>query len=179
MVGTLNQGKEGIVDQPAEIYIDLRTRAFGVDPAAIGLAPTERLDRVYGVILDLGYPEGPATLVGFSDGTTSLYTSSGWGVIGGGEHEVVAEATLRWLTVAESMIDDFEKADDSQLPQVGDVAFTVLTYDGALPSRDTGVCTRGRHVAAHATLRGRARRHLGATADRAGARVTGSTGPRR
>jgi hypothetical protein len=72
------------VDQPAEIYIDLRTNAFGVDPAAIGLAPTGRLDRVYGVILDLGYPEGPATLVGFSDGTTSLYTSSGWGIIGGG-----------------------------------------------------------------------------------------------
>jgi hypothetical protein len=130
MVGTLNQGKEGIVDPPAEIYLELRTKALDVDPAAIGLAPTEKLDRVYGVILDLGYPEGPATLVGFSDGTTSLYTSSGWGVIGGGEHEVVAEATLRWLTVAESMIDDFEKADHSQLPQVGDVAFTVLTYDG-------------------------------------------------
>jgi hypothetical protein len=130
MVGTLNQGKDGIVDQPAEIYLDLRTTALGVDPAAIGLAPTEGLDRVYGVILDIGYPEGPATLAGFSDGTTSLYTSSGWGVIGGGEHEVVAQATLRWLNVAERMIDAFEKADDAQLPQVGDVAFTVLTYHG-------------------------------------------------
>jgi hypothetical protein len=130
MVGTLNQGKGGIVDTPAEIYLDLRTKALGVDPAAIGLAPIEGLDRVYGVILDIGYPEGPATLVGFSDGTTSLYTSSGWGVIGGGEHDVVAEATLRWLTVAEGMIDAFEKADDSQIPQVGDVAFTVLTYGG-------------------------------------------------
>jgi len=118
------------MDEPAEIYLDLRSKALGVDPAAIGLAPSEELERVYGVVMDLGYPEGPATLLGFSDGTTSLYTSSGWGVIGGGEHEVVAEATHRWLMVAEGMIDVFEQNGDSPLPQVGDVAFTVLTYDG-------------------------------------------------
>jgi hypothetical protein len=118
------------VKPPAENYLDLRSKALGVEPSAIGLVPIQDLERVYGVVMDLGYPEGPATLLGFSDGTTSLYTSSGWGVIGGGGHRVVAEATHRWLVVAEHLIDVLEEGVDSPLPQVGDVAFTVLAYDG-------------------------------------------------
>ena len=113
-----------------DIYSELRDQALSVDPTEIGVAPSDDHPNVWGVVMDLGYPEGTATLVGLSDGSTSLYTSSGGGVIGGGDHSTVAEATLRWLRVAEDMLAALEPATEFPLPDAGDVAFTVLTYSG-------------------------------------------------
>lgn len=118
------------MNAPAEIYTDLRARAFGIEPAEVGLAPTPQLQKVFGLLMDLGYPEGTATVVGLSDGTTSLYTSSGGGVIGGGDHPAVAETTLRWLEIAEDVVDALDSTEDAPLPDAGQVAFTVLGYGG-------------------------------------------------
>ena len=48
------------------------------------MQPTERFPNVFGVVMDMTYPSGVATLVTFADGTASLYTSTGGGIIGGG-----------------------------------------------------------------------------------------------
>ena len=112
------------------VYADLRTMALSADPTAIGLSPSEALPTVWGVVMDLAYPEGTATVVGLSDGTTSLYTSSGGGVIGAGEHEAVAAATLRWLRIAEESLPALRPSEDFLLPEPGEVAFAVLTYSG-------------------------------------------------
>jgi len=117
--------------EPDSTYSDLRGRVLDLEPSEAGLAPSDDCPNVWGVVMDLGYPEGWATVVGLSDGTTSLYTSSGGGVIGGGEHPTVAEATMRWLLIAEETVGALEPATEFPLPEPNHVAVTVLTYGGA------------------------------------------------
>lgn len=112
-------------------YGELRGGVLELDPAATGLEPSEECPNVWGVVMDLGYVEGSATIVGLGDGTTSLYTSSGGGVVGGGAHPPVADATMRWLRVAEETLRALEPATEFPLPEANHVALTVLTYGGA------------------------------------------------
>lgn len=76
----------------------LRDEAIRVSADDIDLAPATALGRVWGVLVEIGYPEPVATLVALSDGTTSLYFSNGGGVIGAGEHAAVRDAASHLLT---------------------------------------------------------------------------------
>jgi hypothetical protein len=82
--------------------------------------------------MEMGFPEGAATIVSLADGTTSLYTSEGGGVIGGGEHAPVAAASRRFLAEAEATKTGLLPADPAnvQLPPAGVVSFVVLGYSG-------------------------------------------------
>jgi hypothetical protein len=73
---------------------------------------------------------GSATVVSLADGTTSMYTSTGGGVIGAGQHKGPADASLRFLAVLQAELDQFPPADAVPLPPADAVAFVVLTYDG-------------------------------------------------
>ncbi|MGZ4735423.1 MAG: hypothetical protein ACXVKA_16705 [Acidimicrobiia bacterium] len=112
------------------IYGDLREQALRTAPGEIGLEPTPQHPRVYGVLMEMAYPNATATLVSFCDGTTSLYTSTGGGVIGGGEHAAVAQATGRFITVADQLLDAVSATTSFPAPTVGAVAFQVLTFEG-------------------------------------------------
>jgi hypothetical protein len=103
-----------------------------LDPAEVGLAPTEALPHVWGMVMDIGVREGWASLVTLADGTTSLYTSGGGGVIGGGAHETVVEASGSLLQQVEANLHLFELTDDLDPPADGQTRFLVLTYDGTL-----------------------------------------------
>jgi len=117
-------------DDGAGIYLTLRSQALNLDPASIGLSPTADLPRVVGVVMDMTYPNGGATLVAIADNTTSLYTSTGGGTIGGGDHASVAAVNRQLLTTSEAELDRFRAADRVELPRVGGVRITVLTYAG-------------------------------------------------
>ena len=80
----------GILDQllgksaplPNEAYLGLRAQALGfraADEASGGA--------LHGILMETGRSRGSATLVCLSDGSVSLYLSSGGGVIGAGAHE--------------------------------------------------------------------------------------------
>jgi hypothetical protein len=112
----------------AGIYEDMRARALAI--TADDLAPGARDARVLGVVMDMAYPEGTATLIGLADGTTSLYHSGGGGIIGGGEHQQIAAATLRWIDMAAELADSLEPAEDCPLPAAGSVQLVLLTPDG-------------------------------------------------
>jgi hypothetical protein len=133
----------------AEVFNDLRSRALNLDPSSIGVAPSAELPRVFGVVMDLSYPNGSATVVAIADRTTSLYTSTGGGIIGGGEHEPVADANRRLLLVAEAHLELFASPPAAGPPAVGDVQIAALTYAGPLgleaPEDDLG---HRRHPAA-------------------------------
>jgi hypothetical protein len=101
-----------------------------LDPKEAGLAPSAELPRVFGVMMETGYPEGSATLGALADGTTSLYTSSGGGIIGGGDHEQVAAATAQFVRAVESALDLIPPASEQQLPASGRVVIRALTYRG-------------------------------------------------
>jgi hypothetical protein len=129
-----------------EVFSALRSQVLNLDPGSVGIGPSPELPRVFGVVMDMGYPEGTATLVALADGTTSLYTSGGGGVIGAGEHESVAAVTRRLLLVAESHVKHLAVRHQVELPPVGRVLINVLTYSGRFtaeaPTDDLG---EGRH----------------------------------
>jgi hypothetical protein len=77
----------------------------------------------------MAYLNGTATVVGLADGTTSMYTSTGGGVIGGGAHESVAQATSEWLALTETMLELFPVDTDAGLPPTNCVTLRVFTYE--------------------------------------------------
>ena len=101
-----------------------------LDPAKAGLAPSDTLPHVWGAVMDIGAKQGWASIVTLADGTTSLYTSGGGGVIGGGAHEPVIDASRHLLKLIESSIDLFQPTDDLDTPPADQTRFLVLTYDG-------------------------------------------------
>jgi len=117
------------VDGPA-LYQKLRTRILSLDPSSVKLFPTAELPHVYGVVMDLVFPNGPATFVVMADGTTSLYRSAGGSIIGGGFHQSVVQAGRTLLAVAEARLTEFEERDDLDLPAAANVRITLLTYTG-------------------------------------------------
>ena len=110
--------------------MELRLRALHATAAALGIEPTERFRTVYGVVMDTTYENGTATLVVFADGTTSLYTSTGFGIIRGGGHAQVVRAGRSLLKLAEAHRSEFPPDASDDPPQVGHVTIRLLTFAG-------------------------------------------------
>jgi hypothetical protein len=89
-------------------------------------------------LMDLGIDRGVASVVAVSDGSTSLYTSTGGGVIGAGEHDSVADANRAFLATIERLRPQIPATDDYPLPTSGEVRFSVHWPDG---SRGSAVAT--------------------------------------
>jgi hypothetical protein len=92
--------------------------------------PTDELPNVWGTLMDMGTGGGWATVMTLADGTTSLYTSGTFGVIGAGAHPTVVAASARLLQVIERHLGLFVTTDQLAPPPEGDTRFLALTYDG-------------------------------------------------
>lgn len=114
-----------MTDEPG----DLRGRILHTDPAALGFWGSSGRE-VWGAVMDMAFPGGVASLVSLEDGTTSLYTSTGGGVIGGGAHPPVVEATLAFLDAVAVYAPQFPPTDSDDLPDDGHVRFHALAFDG-------------------------------------------------
>lgn len=115
-----------------EVYHGLRAQILSLDPATAGLARGPDRPLLWGALMETGYQRGTATLVALADGTTSLYTSSGGGIIGAGRRQAVAAATRSFLTTLESHLTDLRPGVDTSLPTQGRVIIRALTYTGQL-----------------------------------------------
>jgi hypothetical protein len=129
-----------------DIMRELRERLLTTDPGSLALGPSDRLPRVWGALMEMGTVSGTASLVAVADGTTSLYLSTGGGIIGGGEHPQVADASSAFLDAVEAALDALDSVDEAVVPEPETVRFTALTYDGlrggGAPEDDLGA---GRH----------------------------------
>lgn len=129
------------VPPPAGVYTGLRGQIFGLKPADLGLTGTEA-DAVWGALMEMGYPRGAASLVCLADGTTSLYFSTGGGILGGGQHREVTQAGRDFLTAVGTALPAFQPAREYPLPQVGQVRFYALAgqnvYTTFAPEDDLG-----------------------------------------
>jgi hypothetical protein len=112
------------------LFTALRNQVLDLDPARSGLHPTETLQHVWGAMLETGYDSGVATVVSLKDGTTSLYSSAGFGIIGGGAHADVILATARFLAAVEAALDGMPPEADPGLPGEGQTIIRALTFDG-------------------------------------------------
>lgn len=116
--------------EPGDVYAGLREQILGLDPNTVRLGPTPGRPRVWGGLMETGYPHGTATVVALADGTTSLYTSSGFGIIGGGAHPSVVAATRAFLDTIEAHLEQLPPSSDTTLPGPGQVMIRALTHAG-------------------------------------------------
>jgi len=115
----------------------LRARLLMLDPFTAGIAPTPHLPTVWGGMMDVGFESGAATVVMLADGTTSMYTSVGGGVLGGGEHPEVRTLTERYLAELERRAALLAPEHTSALPVAGVTVLRALTYRGRVAASAT------------------------------------------
>ncbi|HEV3365230.1 MAG TPA: hypothetical protein VG795_14005 [Acidimicrobiia bacterium] len=123
---------------------ELRLQALRADAVEYGMEPSDELPNVFGVVMDMAFPNGTATLVTFAEGTTSLYTSTGSGIIGGGGYQQVVQAAHTLLRTAEEHLDAFAPDTSVEPPAAGSVTIRVLTHKGRLAvTEDNNVLGEG------------------------------------
>jgi hypothetical protein len=110
----------------AAVMAGMRQRVLSGTASEFGIKP---IGRVWGVLMEMGFPEGWASLVALADGSASLYLSSGGGVIGGGSHEEVKKAALEACTLA-GAFEDLPRVTEYPTPPDGRTRFYLLTVDG-------------------------------------------------
>ena len=128
MLGRRRRGRD---DQRADsnAYDGLRDLALRAVESGLP-PPTADHPDVSGVIVDIPSQGAYATVAAMTDNTTSMYTSTGGGTLGAGEHATVASATHKLLATIQSRLGAFDEADDGALPVPGWVRFHVLTPTG-------------------------------------------------
>lgn len=129
VLGRRKRGGGGSAN-PDDVYRRLRGMVLGSVANGLELPAAEHRD-VSGVVIDIPAEGGFATVVGLTDNTTSLYTSTGGGTIGAGEHPEVAAATHRLLSAVQAQLGFFKRPDDGDFPPAGNVRFHVLTPSGS------------------------------------------------
>ncbi len=80
--------------------------------------------------METGFPEGYFTLVALSDGSASIYLSSGGGSIGGGAHETIRKASQAMVAIAAKFLPQATATKEFPLPNVGQTVFYLLTDAG-------------------------------------------------
>jgi hypothetical protein len=115
---------------PSDVFAGLRNQILNLDPASAGFLRDAVGNAPWGCLMETAYPNGTATLVCLRDGTTSLYTSSGFGIIGGGAHEAVVRENAALLAALEEHLSEMSSSTDLSLPREGQTVIRALTFDG-------------------------------------------------
>ncbi len=123
--------RRGPSPEPDPAYLGLRGRLLGTTPGQIGVEPSGRWPRAWAVLVDLPVGVGYVSIVGVADGSTSMYTSTGGGIIGAGARPAVRAATGRLLDVAEAGLAGLPLVDACPLPSRGNVGLVILARDGS------------------------------------------------
>lgn len=103
----------------------------GLRDVALSFVPTEVAPgEVYGVVVDWGYAPGVTiTTAALSDGTVSMYMSTGGAFLGGGAHAPVRAAGATLIAEAARAADRAEDA-RTALPTLGEVFIHLLSDRG-------------------------------------------------
>lgn len=111
-------------EDPLAVYLQLRGIPLGEQGG-----PSEPFEdsTVVAVLLEWGQANGSATVAAMADGTTSLYTSTGGGVIGAGAHALVREANRRLMQAAQDHLEEFTPTTETPVPAQGRLAIVIRT----------------------------------------------------
>jgi hypothetical protein len=122
------RGRVAQQHSPAAVYEDLRQQVLHLTPDQLGLAFADA--PIVALLMETGFPEAVATLVGVVDGTSSLYFSNGGGFIGAGSHAAVSEANGRWLEAGITCLPELSVITDPPLPAEGMTQVVAVTPEG-------------------------------------------------
>ncbi len=112
----------------------MRQRILSSSPEQVGIAVPTTPNGVWGLVMDMGFDRGGATLVALIDGNASLYIGDQSGVIGGFAHERVRVAATAAVKSAEVPAVSFTPSKIEPLPSNGLVRFYALSRTGLLAS---------------------------------------------
>jgi len=129
---TDDRDRAGVTPELADVYIGLRRQILELQSADAGIVPADAAGSVWGAMMETAYPNGVATLVCLADGTTSLYTSTGGGMIGAGGHPSVVAANHAFREAISSHVGQLAPEPVADLPRPGNVILRALTHDGHL-----------------------------------------------
>lgn len=117
-------------DADESVYDGFRRQMFELDPADAGLSGDGQPGGVWGVVYELGLPAATVTVIALADGTTSLYTTGGFGIIGGGAHPAVVVANRKLREAAAEQLGAFRPDVGTAPPGPDDVRVRALTTGG-------------------------------------------------
>lgn len=128
---------------PTEIFYKMRNIALNLEPEDIRVHANKNLKKIYGILMEIGHPEGAVSLIVLADGSVSLYYETGGGIIGAGHEEGVKESAGKFLQKVEQSIGQFKTATVGMLPGEGHVIFYVLTYKQGILTADASESALG------------------------------------
>jgi hypothetical protein len=115
-----------------DVYQGLRLQILQGSRKKFSLAPATNRNEPWGVVMDWGMARGTATVTALSDGSASIYLSSGGGSIGGGQsHESIRKAAQNAVTIAAKLQPTMRATTKYPLPSQDQLIFYVLTDTGA------------------------------------------------
>jgi glycine/D-amino acid oxidase-like deaminating enzyme len=118
------------VDKSAEIFQALRNKLLSLVPQEVDIIPTPEHPHVWGVLMEFVLSRSVVTLAGLVDGTTSLYYSTGGGILGSGNHPIVGAAAREMVSKAEAALEFFQPVSEYPFPDEGFIRFYALTFNG-------------------------------------------------
>lgn len=113
-----------------DVYLGLRNTMLARSRSKFNLPLTTPPTEPWGVLMDWGVNNGTATVVAITDGSASVYFSSGGGYIGGGGQEPIRLAAQKAVEVAQGLRVQGQPTRTYPLPQTHGVFFYVLTDAG-------------------------------------------------
>jgi hypothetical protein len=92
---------------------------------------------IHGIVVDWAIDAGAVTILFMNDGSASLYTSSGGGTIGAGDHASVLAAGKRVLDEAVKVQSQMALTTEIEIPPTNSMRFTLITDEGLRTAVDT------------------------------------------
>lgn len=122
----------------------LRDKLLRSSPEEMGLSKKHAEAKVWGAAMEIAFPEGAATIVSLRDGTSSLYTSTGFTIFG---RYSSAPESKRFVALGEKYLASMKPTKSFPYPTVGQIKFYVLTRDGVYSvEAEEKELDRGRHA---------------------------------
>jgi hypothetical protein len=114
-----------------KLFTSMRNAALSTNPKEIGIKNLpEKEITVFGVIIDMVFDEGIATLVTYQTGDASMYYSFGGGFINGASHIEINKSAKELVSFAQSFIPKAAPTIDKTLSAETAVKFYLLTNKG-------------------------------------------------
>lgn len=109
---------------------ELRRQALSLNADDLELKPTGACPHVYACLMDFPVGEHIFSVFANSGGDVSLYSTSTFGIIGGGAHESVRNAGQDWVKFMNQNVESSIPTDDIGYANTGMVRFYFLSFDG-------------------------------------------------
>jgi hypothetical protein len=126
----ISRPKEPTRTAHPEIYYDMRSQALHGSRTAFGLTATSKPTEPWGILMEIGLAQGSATIVALSDGSASIYLSSGGGSTGGIGHETIRKAAQAMVALAGKFQSQMSATANFPIPMSGQTIFYLLTDAG-------------------------------------------------